>query len=63
MKQDMYMYWMGGALSMVIGSAVVGGVDFAPNADLFSLVLTLAASFLLMAFGGLLWMIASTRLE
>ena len=62
MRQDVYPYWLGGALSMVIGAAVVGGMNLAPSADVFSLIITVAASFLLMAFGGLLWIIGSARL-
>lgn len=62
MKSDMYAYWLGGAASMAIGAAVIGGMDFGPSSDIFSIIITVTASFLLMAFGGLLWMIGSARL-
>lgn len=63
MKQDLIGYWLGGAASIVIGAAVIGGTDFGLSADVFSLVLTLIVAFMLVAFGGLLWMVASTRLK
>jgi hypothetical protein len=63
MKTDILGYWLGGAASVVAGCAVISGVDFSPSADVFSLGLTLLVSFLLTAFGGLLWMVASTRLK
>lgn len=63
MKPDLLGYWLGGAASVVAGAAVIGGIDFSPSADVVSLALTLLVSFLLTAFGGLLWMVASTRLK
>jgi drug/metabolite transporter (DMT)-like permease len=62
MKQELFGYWLGGAISLVIGAAIIGGMDFGPTADIFSIALTLTASFLLTALGGLLWMIGATRL-
>ena len=56
------MYWLGGAASILIGNLVSTGLDFGAAADAFSLAVTMIVSYLLISFGGLLWMVSAARM-
>ena len=62
MKKDLLFYWLCGAASVMAGAAITGGMDFGAGGDLFTIVITLVVSFLLICFGGLLWMVGAARM-
>lgn len=62
MKTDMLFYWLCGAASVMAGAAITGGMNFGIGADLFTIGVTLLVSFLLICFGGLLWMVGAARM-
>lgn len=62
MKKDLLFYWLCGAASVMAGAAITGGLDFGVSSDLFTIAVTLTVSFLLVCFGGLLWMVGAARM-
>ena len=62
MKKDLLFYWLCGAVSVMAGAAITSGLDFGTGSDLFTIAVTLIVSFLLICFGGLLWMVGAARM-
>lgn len=61
MKQDVLAYWLFGAASIAAGTAIGGGLSFGAE-DIFTIGVTLGVSYLLIAFGGLMWIVGSAKM-
>ena len=61
MEKDQMAYWLIGAACVLAGTSITSGIDFGPAADTFSLVISLVVSYLLICFGGLMWIMAAAK--